>query len=297
MGFLGDFMGGAAEAGAGVIGNQIKLDQEADKQASLAKIQSDLAIEREKTIEALKVEAANTARQTKSKAIQSQLESNADADVATKFSGVDQLPDDATPEAKAAYDKGVGIINAAQGKAKSDFMGNARNAAMAEAQTGYGDYDKVAALDQRSDASANLLLGKMNHDDTLAANNINSNLTREQIAASDRQTKLLIAQLAKGNQSEKADASEKLTTQLNAITRITNDMINSGDDKKNPARYKALQDQQDEILGTLKSKRSGDSSPAPASSIASPKSQAEFAALPSGSIYINPADGKQYRKK
>ncbi len=29
---------------------------------------------------------------------------------------------------------------------------------------------------------------------------------------------------------------------------------------------------------------------------ASPKSQAEFDALPSGSLYINPADGKQYRK-
>lgn len=31
--------------------------------------------------------------------------------------------------------------------------------------------------------------------------------------------------------------------------------------------------------------------------VASPKSQSDFDALPSGSLYINPADGKQYRKK
>ena len=50
MSFLGDFVGGAADAGAGIIGNQIALEQRTGEAAKLAQLNSDLEMQKEKTL-------------------------------------------------------------------------------------------------------------------------------------------------------------------------------------------------------------------------------------------------------
>lgn len=110
MGFLGDFMGGAAEAGAGVIGNQIKLDQEASQRADLAKLQSELDIQKQRTIEQMKIDLGNQDREVqagKLKTAQQGLLDRAMADNANKAYG--NGPDytlkteDLTDEEKAQF--------------------------------------------------------------------------------------------------------------------------------------------------------------------------------------------------
>ena len=58
MSFLGDFVGGAAESGAGIIGNQIKRQADLEERQTLAQQQSDLETEREKTITAFRSQLA-----------------------------------------------------------------------------------------------------------------------------------------------------------------------------------------------------------------------------------------------
>jgi hypothetical protein len=50
MGFFGDFVGGAADAGAGIIGNQIALQQKTAEAQKLAQLNADLELEKAKTI-------------------------------------------------------------------------------------------------------------------------------------------------------------------------------------------------------------------------------------------------------
>jgi len=151
MGFLGDFVGGAADAGAGIIGSQIKNDQEQARQSSLQQQASDLAIEREKTIEALKAEFATKQRDAKKQAVSTQLDSNADANVASKFEGVAPLPEGASDDAKAAYAQGVGLIQAAQEKAKSAYKADPMNILKAGVDTGYDDAKDLAGITSKQD--------------------------------------------------------------------------------------------------------------------------------------------------
>lgn len=67
MSFLGDFVGGAAEAGAGIIGNQIKVDQETESRERLARLNNELETERQKTIAQTKIELEEQLRQSQQK--------------------------------------------------------------------------------------------------------------------------------------------------------------------------------------------------------------------------------------
>lgn len=158
MSFLDGFLGGAAEAGAGLIASNIKNAQAQEN----ARLESELALERQKTIEALKVKAADDARAAKSERIKGQLNTNADADVKANF----QLPGDAptvdgdgnplTQEAIDSFKQGKGMIQSAMEKRKSDYLANPRNQLKAAVDTGDDDPSKLATLinDERRTASS-----------------------------------------------------------------------------------------------------------------------------------------------
>lgn len=61
MGFFGDFVGGAADAGAGIIANQIRTDQATEAANQRAKVESDLATAREQTIAQTRLDLQNRA--------------------------------------------------------------------------------------------------------------------------------------------------------------------------------------------------------------------------------------------
>jgi hypothetical protein len=277
MSFLADFVGGAAESGAGIIGSQIKSDQDQARQESLAKLNSELETERQKTISQLNNDLAISRQKAE---LQAQ---NANADT-LRTQQTDRVNKAAQPIIQGMQLKKLNTLygpdsNLQAGDAdQSELDGvplSADEQSQARIQAAGQTLDiplaTQAQLSQRSDAAYAALAQKGAHDDTLMAMNANRYDTQSQIAASANQTRELIASLKQGSKADKADASEKLTTQLNGITRIVGDMQANGDDKKNPTRFQSLQAMQDEILGTLKNKRSGlDAPDAPASTAASP---------------------------
>ena len=173
MGFLGDFMGGAAEAGAGVIGNQIKLDQQADQEANLAKIRADLetqkAITVEKTRQQLQLENAPVLAKVENDAKMAAEQSRADKLKQATQGILDKTMSDNA--AKFYADGSEHPVDSMADEEKAQFAPTEaqRSAAVKQAglDTGQLNAHDAATLDQRSDASNNLLLGKMNHDDNL----------------------------------------------------------------------------------------------------------------------------------
>jgi len=82
---FGDFFGGAAEAGAGIIGRNIQAQQSLDNGKQLADYQSELEVKRQEVIDALRSRTAESARVQQVNTIDGRLEQNADADIAQRY--------------------------------------------------------------------------------------------------------------------------------------------------------------------------------------------------------------------
>lgn len=206
MSFLDGFLGGAADAGAGIIAQNIKASQQQD----LAKIESDLALERQKAIETLKAEQAEKQRQAKSERIQSQLQKNAD----TQF----QIPGEApatdnegkplTDEAKAAFANGKSLIQSA----KQKFLDDPRNRIKAGVETGDENAKDLATLinDERrtasSDAANALKERELKLKETKEESEAKSRANRDKAALDTAQAHLTTAAAALKRAEKSGDA-------------------------------------------------------------------------------------------
>lgn len=162
MSFLDAFVGGAAEAGAGIIASNIQANQKAD----LAKLESELALEKAKTLKALEIEFADKQRTAKSERIQAQLGKDSEEDAKRNF----QIPEDApttqidsrgntvpmSQEGTDAFNEGKGILKSAMEKRKADYLNDPSNTVKAAVETGDDDPSKLATLinDKRRTASS-----------------------------------------------------------------------------------------------------------------------------------------------
>lgn len=128
--------------------------------------------------------------------------------------------------------------------------------------------------------------------------------SREKIAGDANQTKLDIADMSNENKIElqrmrnltHTDASGKVVTEGEFVNRHLNSVMSlqGVDEQSAMSRLKTVYKASG--WGEQKPAAKPTSSPAQ-SGITSPKSQEEYDALPPGTLFINPADGKQYIKK
>lgn len=188
MGFLGDFAGGAADAGAGIIGNQIRTDQASEAAQANAKFNADLDVAKRQTIDANTMTAQNAnadlLRTQKSARIGGQLQSDVDSNVGPAPDALPSTQSDGTPmpaEAQASYATAQGILNKQRGAYTSD----GKNMLQAAVETGDETPDKLASLQTTAAVQAaknDAYMDKLSY------------LTSK--ADADNTTKLQIAQLA-----------------------------------------------------------------------------------------------------
>lgn len=224
MGFLGDFVGGAADAGAGIIGNQIKSDAELERQKAIAQMNNDLEIARQQTIQAntlkaqnenaesqrvLKVNNINTAAQP---IIDSQIQKNAE----------DFYKDgDAHPVGEMADEE----------KARFTPNDSQRNMALAQGSVnaGYTDPAVLAGLSNKSDIAQGRLDSMM--DKTAMLQQHYALLDQARNATSAAQAELLKAkaeELKKLIDNPPEAASEKVSTRLAKVNATIDSIVNSG---------------------------------------------------------------------
>lgn len=150
MSLLGSFIGGAAGAGAQIIGDQMKNDMLMRNQSEYAKMQSDLALERDKTIEEMKRANAERDRQTQSERITNAAKSAATAEADKKYG--ESIVGDAstlTPEQRSVMDQELPKVTGKK-QALLDSYNTPRM--MSKGAMATGDYGAAATFDKMADS-------------------------------------------------------------------------------------------------------------------------------------------------
>lgn len=154
-----DFAGGAADFGSGLIGSQIKSDQELDRQTQFAQMQAQLEMERQKAMEQFKVDQANAQRQAMVGRVNDQLNQDADqnsttpaAPLPTDANGV-PVQADGTPmpqEAIDQYNKASGLLNSNRQK----YLNDSKNILRAQVETGDAKASDLANVDSKNEIAS-----------------------------------------------------------------------------------------------------------------------------------------------
>jgi hypothetical protein len=238
MGFLGDFVGGAADAGAGIIGNQIKLDQEQEAKTSLAKVNSDLETARQITVEKTRQQL-----QLENAPVLAKVEN--DAKMAAEQSRAGKLKDatqgilDRAVEdnANKAYgntgDKRI-TVNDMLDEEKSQFAPTDAQRSMAIRQAGL-ETGQLSAKDVVADDTRNdIAMGRVNQamDKSILMQQHYAALDAARNATSAAQADLYKAkaeELRKLIDNPQSATGEKVATRLSQVNSTINSMLSNGE--------------------------------------------------------------------
>jgi hypothetical protein len=186
MGIIGDFIGGAADAGAGLVGNQIKLDQQLDYQTKIQQQQAALEMERQKALAQFQIDQQNAQRTAMTGRMNAQLDTDANvnsttpaAPLPTNDQGV-PVQADGTPmpqEAIDSYNNASGILN----KQRASFKADPKNMLRAQVETGDAKASDLASMDNK--AEMNQLKYEMLRDMRAATNDSKENIAAAEINA------------------------------------------------------------------------------------------------------------------
>lgn len=126
MGLLLSALGGAADAGQKMLEDKMKSEDLSARDEQHAKLQADLDVKRQATIEAMKAARDDTARTNQVNTINGQLSLNADGALTQRYAGDDTLNPEQQRQQRVAKER-----------EKMDFMRDPRNRVQAAVETGY----------------------------------------------------------------------------------------------------------------------------------------------------------------
>jgi hypothetical protein len=231
MSFFDAFVGGAAQAGAGIIERAMQNDAMLENQKAMAQFSSDLELSRQKALAAIQDQITRDRADAVTQKLGQTASAQADQSYNTNYSADQIAPDDTNADDRGDIQREVNRMQNMQDDQKQQAIAAIQNSPMARAkvenQIGYLSTKDLVGMDQR-EQGLNLKEYDLENRSKRLDDRANNEAGRLEVMRDANDIKAQLAEI-KANGGSKDDAIKYLTQQRTTATQDLNASLHAED--------------------------------------------------------------------